>query len=93
MQTLGVKIIFCQVAEGITALAFWVLVHFFFIFGAIVVYMIQLTLIRTNSNGEGKLKDDEVGARAWKIDKSMLILFASLYIIFNTLYWPVCLSN
>ena len=57
------------------------------------VYMIQLTLIRINCNGEQRLKDDEVGAQAWKIDKSMLILFASLYILFNVLYWPVCLSN
>ena len=57
------------------------------------VYMIQLTLIRINCNGGQRLKDDEVGARAWKIDKSMLILFASLYVLFNAFYWPVCLSN
>ena len=57
------------------------------------VYMIQLILIRINCNGEQRLKDDEVGARAWKIDKSMLILFASLYVLFNAFYWPVCLSN
>ena len=79
-----------QVSEGITALAFWVLVHFFFIFGAILVYMLQLALIRMD---EGVLRDVEKDARAWKIDRSMLLLFASLYILFNLVYWPVCLSG
>ena len=79
-----------QVAEGITALAFWVLVHFFFIFGAILVYMLQLALIRMD---EGVMRDVEKDARAWKIDRSMLLLFASLYILFNLVYWPVCLSG
>ena len=79
-----------QVAEGITALAFWVLVHFFFIFGAILVYMLQLSLIRMD---EGVMRDVEKDARAWKIDRSMLLLFASLYILFNFVYWPVCLSG
>ena len=35
-----------QVSQGLTALTFWVLVHFLFIFGAIIVYGVQLTLIR-----------------------------------------------
>ena len=34
-------------SQGLTALTFWVLVHFLFIFGAIVVYGFQLTLIRS----------------------------------------------
>ena len=34
-------------SQGLTALTFWVLVHFLFIFGAIVVYGVQLTLIRS----------------------------------------------
>ena len=33
-------------SQGLTALTFWVLVHFLFIFGAIIVYGVQLTLIR-----------------------------------------------
>merc|ERR1719273_917535 len=82
-----------EVSEGITALAFWVLVHFFFIFGAIVVYMFQLALIRMNKNEEGGMKDVDVDARAWKIDKSMLLLFVSMYVLFNALYWPVCLIH
>ena len=36
-----------QVSQGLTALTFWVLVHFLFIFGAIIVYGVQLTLIRS----------------------------------------------
>ena len=82
-----------QVAEGITALAAWVLVHFFFIFGAIVVYMFQLALIRMNKNEESGRKDVDVDARAWKIDKSMLLLFVSMYVLFNAIYWPVCLKQ
>ena len=80
---------FFQVAEGITALAAWVLVHFFFIFGAIVVYMLQLALIRWS----GGLRDAEKEARASRIDLTMLILFASMYALFNAVYWPVCLSK
>ena len=82
-----------KVSEGITALAFWVLAHFFFIFGAIVVYMLQLALIRMNKNEEGGMKDVDVDARAWKIDKSMLLLFVSMYVLFNAIYWPVCLTH
>ena len=89
------SIVFIKVSEGITALAFWVLVHFFFIFGAILVYMFQLTLIRVVDCDEGRMKDveQETAIRAWRIDRSMLLLFASLYILFNMLYWPVCLSG
>ena len=83
-----------QASVGVTALAFWVLVHFFFIFGAIVVYMLQLVLVRTaNQYEEGDMKDVNVNTRAWKIDKSMLLLFPSLYILFNLIYWLVCLSG
>ena len=39
-----------QVSQGLTALTFWVLVHFLFIFGAIIVYGVQLTLIRSKSH-------------------------------------------
>ena len=85
------KVVF-QVAEGITALAAWVLVHFFFIFGAIVVYMFQLTLVRMALCGGG-LRDVEKEARAWRIDLSMLVIFVSMYALFNAVYWPVCLSK
>ena len=84
---------FFQVSVGVTALAFWVLVHFFFIFGAILVYMLQLALIRMNNYEEGENKKDvDVNTRAWRIDKSMLLIFPFLYILFNSIYWPVCLS-
>ena len=36
-----------QVSQGISALTCWVLVHFFFIFGAIVVYGSQLVILRS----------------------------------------------
>ena len=36
-------------------------------------------------------KDQE--KRAWIIDKRMLLLFSSLYLLFNIVYWPVCLSS
>ena len=57
--------------------------------------MLQLTLIRMD---EGLMRDDvEKDAwkieRAWKIDRGMLLLFALLYILFNLLYWPVCLAG
>ena len=81
-----------QVSQGLTALTFWVLVHFLFIFGAIIVYGVQLTLIRFSKekyNQPEEEKDPEKRARI--IDKRMLLLFFSLYLLFNILYWPVCL--
>ena len=71
-----------------------VLVHFFFIFGAIIVYGVQLTLIRFHMekyNLPEEEKDPEKRARI--IDKRMLLLFSSLYLLFNIVYWPVCLSS
>ena len=55
--------------------------------------MFQLTLIRMTNFGEGGARDVDKEARAWRIDRSMLLLFASLYILFNIVYWPVCLSG
>ena len=83
-----------QVSQGLTALTFWVLVHFLFIFGAIIVYGVQLTLIRFHMekyNLPEEEKDPEKRARI--IDKRMLLLFSSLYLLFNIVYWPVCLSS
>ena len=51
--------------------------------------MFQLTLLRRNLEG----RDVEKEERAWRIDQGMLLLFASLYIIFNVVYWSVCLSG
>ena len=81
-----------QVSQGLTALTVWVLVHFLFIFGAILVYGVQLTLMRFSKeeyNQPEEEKDPEKRARI--IDKRMLLLFSSLYLIFNILYWPLCL--
>ena len=83
-----------QVSQGLTALTFWVLVHFLFIFGAIIVYGVQLALIRFHTekyNVPEEEKDPEKRARI--IDKRMLLLFSSLYLLFNIVYWPVCLSS
>ena len=46
------------------------------------------------AEGEGGMKDveEDTVTRAWRIDRSMILLFASLYILFNIVYWPVCLS-
>ena len=54
--------------------------------------MFQLTLVRMALCGGG-LRDVEKEARAWKIDLSMLVIFVSMYAIFNAVYWPVVLSN
>lgn len=81
-----------QVSQGLTALTFWVLVHFLFIFGAILVYGFQLTILRFSKeeyNQPEEEKDPEKRARI--IDKRMLLLFSSLYLLFNILYWPLCL--
>ena len=87
-------ILLVQVSQGLTALTFWVLVHFLFIFGAIIVYGGQLTLIRFHMekyNLPEEEKDPEKRARI--IDKRMLLLFSSLYLLFNIVYWPVFLSS
>ena len=70
------------------------LVHFLFIFGAIIVYGVQLTLIRFHTekyNLPEEAKDPEKRARI--IDKRMLFLFSTLYLFFNILYWPIFLLS
>ena len=51
--------------------------------------MLQLALIRWS----GGLREAEKEARASRIDLTMLILFSSMYALFNAVYWPVCLSK
>ena len=54
--------------------------------------MFQLSLIRfakDEYNQPEEEKDPEKRARI--IDKRMILLFSSLYLIFNIFYWPVCL--
>ena len=95
-------------SQGLTALTFWILVHFLFIFGAIIVYGVQLTLIRFEKSmftgcspltrfhvEKDNQPEEEKNAekRARIIDKRMLFLFSSLYLIFNALYWPICLTS
>ena len=151
-----------QVSQGISALTCWVLVHFFFIFGAIVVYGSQLVILRSGylftsyipfkmllqrfclgryGTNAGNLVLDlfylklmrtcsnnfvssispkqsyssikiwclkplpfrfveedagqvwEDGRRSKSIDRTMLLLFVTLYILFNCIYWPLCLCH
>ena len=54
--------------------------------------MFQLSLIRfakDEYNQPEEEKDPEKRARI--IDKRMILLFSSLYLIFNIFYWLVCL--
>ena len=81
-----------QVSQGLTALTFWVLVHFLFIFGAILVYGFQLTILRFSKEEYNQPEEEkEPEKRGRIIDKRMLLLFSSLYLLFNILYWPLCL--
>ena len=111
-------------SQGISALTCWVLVHFFFIFGAIVVYGSQLVILRWEHfqsfhlivgimDNYGRLRrfmdsiwyllnrfveEDagqlwEDGGKSRSIDRTMLMCFVTLYLLFNCIYWPVCLLH
>ena len=86
-----------------TAIAAWMLVCIFFVFGALVGYAYLLwkkkksCLKRKRSR---KMTDEETKVRQIlkedyrsRVDDVFLVVFPIMFLVFNLIYWPMCLSS
>ena len=89
--------------EGMTAIAAWMLVCIFFVFGALVGYAYLLwkkkksCLKRKKSR---KMSEEETKMRQIlkedyrsRVDDVFLVVFPIMFLVFNLIYWPMCLSS
>ena len=89
--------------EGMTAIAAWMLVCIFFVFGALVGYAFLLwkkkksCLKRKKPRKEceeikkiRQLRKDDFRS---KVDDVFLVVFPIMFLVFNLLYWPLCLQT
>ena len=91
--------------EGMTAIAAWMLVCIFFVFGALVGYAYLLwkkkkkTLPKRNrltnkkeKKMSRKVSSDEQSLIA-KVDSTFLVIFPIMFLVFNMIYWPLFLRS
>ena len=89
--------------EGMTAIAAWMLVCIFFVFGALVGYAFLLwkkkksCLKRKKPRKEceeikkiRQLRKDDFRS---KVDDVFLVVFPIMFLVFNLFYWPLCLHT
>ena len=89
--------------EGMTAIAAWMLVCIFFVFGALVGYAYLLWTKKkscfkrkkANKQGEEKGKKTPIDKEKHrsKVDAIFLLVFPIMFLLFNLTYWPLCLSS
>ena len=88
--------------EGMTAIAAWMLVCIFFVFGALVGYAYLLwkkkksclkrKKTKKQSEEEGKLRQLRKEDYRSKVDDVFLVVFPTMFMVFNLIYWPMCLN-
>lgn len=90
--------------EGMTAIAAWMLVCIFFVFGALIGYAYLLWIWKKKSCLKKKkiskeceemkkiriMRKDDFRNR---VDDVFLAVFPIMFLIFNLLYWPLCLQS
>ena len=89
--------------EGMTAIAAWMLVCIFFVFGALVGYAYLLwkkkksclkrKKKRTLSEDESKMRQIFKEDYRSRVDDVFLVVFPIMFLVFNLIYWPMCLSS
>jgi len=89
--------------EGMTAIAAWMLVCIFFVFGALVGYAYLLwkkkkSCLKRKKNKkqteeEVKLKQIRKEDYRSKVDDVFLVVFPIMFMVFNLIYWPMCLHR
>lgn len=89
--------------EGMTAIAAWMLVCIFFVFFALAGYAYLLwkkkksclkrKKVRKQSEEEGKLRQMRKEDYRSKVDDVFLVVFPIMFLVFNLIYWPLCLST
>ena len=89
--------------EGMTAIAAWMLVCIFFVFGALVGYAYLLWKRKKSCLKHKKLRKENSDIRKIRqmrkdsfrsqVDDIFLVVFPIMFLLFNLLYWPVCLQS
>ena len=89
--------------EGMTAIAAWMLVCIFFVFGALIGYAYLLwkkkksclkrKRKRKQTEEEGKLRAMRKEDYRSKVDDVFFVVFPIMFLVFNLIYWPMCLSS
>ena len=89
--------------EGMTAIAAWMLVCIFFVFGALVGYAYLLWKKKKSClkrKRTRKLSEDDSKFRQIlkedyrsKVDDVFFVVFPIMFLVFNLIYWPLCLSS
>ena len=89
--------------EGMTAIAAWMLVCIFFVFGALVGYAYLLwkkkksclkrKKVKKMSEDENKMRQILKEDYRSKVDDVFLVVFPIMFLVFNLIYWPMCLSS
>jgi len=89
--------------EGMTAIGAWMLVCIFFVFGALVGYAYLLwkkkksclkrKKNRKQTEEEGKLRAMRKEDYRSKVDDVFFVVFPIMFLVFNLIYWPMCLSS
>ena len=89
--------------EGMTAITAWMLVCIFFVFGALVGYIYLLWKKKKSClkrKKQRKISEDESKLRQIlkedyrsKVDDVFLVVFPIMFLVFNLIYWPMCLSS
>ncbi|TRY78448.1 hypothetical protein TCAL_14393 [Tigriopus californicus] len=89
--------------EGMTAIAAWMVVCIFFVFGALAGYAwllwkkkkscLKRKRLRKLSEEEGKLRTRRKEEFRSKVDDMFLVTFPLLFALFNLIYWPMCIRT
>lgn len=89
--------------EGMTAIAAWMLVCIFFVFGALSGYAFLLwkkkksclkrKRIRKTTDEESNRRNKRKEEFRSKVDDIFLVTFPLLFLLFNLIYWPSCMKT
>ena len=90
--------------EGMTAIAAWMLVCIFFVFGALVGYAYLLWKKKKGSpkrkkstnkkeNKKGHKGSSDEQRLIAKVDSTFLVVFPIMFLVFNMIYWPLFLRS
>jgi len=93
-------------AEGITAVAAWMLACLFFVLGSLVGYVFILLknrkwnlfvrkddgkLTEENEDEKENIRKGKADFRSEVYDDVFLLVFPIMFLMFNLIYWPICL--
>ena len=86
-----------------TAIAAWMIVCILFVFAALVGYAwllwkkkkscLKRKRVRKMTDEEGKARNKKKEEYRSKVDDVFFVVFPLMFLIFNLIYWPMCLRG